>query len=198
LRFSRSLFTPSNPFDRAELRRRSRPQGPQQSFADEFLFHFQGNHENLIEKARLLPARTRLTKADKKISRRPRRSILGRRRIEPDTSPSPSYDREALNCASFSKTGRTVESKTALAVFAASRKESSAMTIIEIRPHPWGWKVFEMPGVEPVFSDTRQAISYATERFQFFRSAEIRVINSAGQVEQIVIQAAESDKALFV
>lgn len=55
-----------------------------------------------------------------------------------------------------------------------------------------------MPGVEPVFSDTREAISYATERFQFFRSAEIRVMNSAGQVEQIVIQAAESDKGLLV
>jgi hypothetical protein len=26
-----------------------------------------------------------------------------------------------------------------------------AMTVIEIRPHPWGWKVFEAPGVEPVF-----------------------------------------------
>jgi hypothetical protein len=72
------------------------------------------------------------------------------------------------------------------------------MTSIEIRPHPWGWKVFEMPGVEPVFSDTQQAISYATERFQFFRSAEIRVMNSAGQVEQIVIQAAERDKGLLV
>ena len=72
------------------------------------------------------------------------------------------------------------------------------MTLIEIRPHRWGWKVFESPGVEPVFSDTRQAISYATERFQFFQSAEIRVMNSAGQVKQIVIQAAESDKGLLV
>jgi hypothetical protein len=25
------------------------------------------------------------------------------------------------------------------------------MTVLEIRPHPWGWKVFESPGVEPVF-----------------------------------------------
>jgi hypothetical protein len=25
------------------------------------------------------------------------------------------------------------------------------MTVIEIRPHRWGWKVFETPGVEPVF-----------------------------------------------
>jgi hypothetical protein len=72
------------------------------------------------------------------------------------------------------------------------------VTIIEIRPHPLGLKVLEMPGVEPVFSDTRRAISCATERFQFFRSAEIRVMNSAGQVEQIVIQAAERDKGLLV
>jgi hypothetical protein len=26
-----------------------------------------------------------------------------------------------------------------------------AMTLIEVRPHRWGWKVFEAPGVEPVF-----------------------------------------------
>jgi hypothetical protein len=25
------------------------------------------------------------------------------------------------------------------------------MTVIEIRPHRWGWKVFEAPGVEPAF-----------------------------------------------
>jgi hypothetical protein len=25
------------------------------------------------------------------------------------------------------------------------------MTVIEIKPHRWGWKVFEAPGVEPVF-----------------------------------------------
>ncbi len=25
------------------------------------------------------------------------------------------------------------------------------MTLIEIKPHRWGWKVLEAPGVEPVF-----------------------------------------------
>jgi hypothetical protein len=25
------------------------------------------------------------------------------------------------------------------------------MTVIEIRPHRWGWKAFEATGVEPVF-----------------------------------------------
>jgi hypothetical protein len=29
------------------------------------------------------------------------------------------------------------------------------MTLIEIRPHRWGWKVFEAPGVEPVFPAIR-------------------------------------------
>jgi hypothetical protein len=24
------------------------------------------------------------------------------------------------------------------------------MAVIEVRPHRWGWKVFEAPGVEPV------------------------------------------------
>jgi hypothetical protein len=27
------------------------------------------------------------------------------------------------------------------------------MTLIEIKPHRWGWKVFEAPGVEPVFPE---------------------------------------------
>jgi hypothetical protein len=27
------------------------------------------------------------------------------------------------------------------------------MTLIEIRPHRWGWSVFEAPGVEPVFPE---------------------------------------------
>jgi hypothetical protein len=33
-----------------------------------------------------------------------------------------------------------------------------AVTIIEIRPHRWGWKVFEARGVEPVIPEKRQAI----------------------------------------
>jgi hypothetical protein len=36
------------------------------------------------------------------------------------------------------------------------------MIVIEIRPHPWGWKAFEAPGVEPVFLDQQDAIDYAT------------------------------------
>ena len=38
------------------------------------------------------------------------------------------------------------------------------MTIIEIRPHGNGWKVFEAPGVEPVFPKKEQAIGYAETR----------------------------------
>ena len=38
------------------------------------------------------------------------------------------------------------------------------MTVLEIRPHRWGWKVFESPGVEPVFPEKRQAIDYAETR----------------------------------
>jgi hypothetical protein len=33
------------------------------------------------------------------------------------------------------------------------------MTIIEIGSHRNGWKVFEAPGVEPVFPERRQAIN---------------------------------------
>jgi hypothetical protein len=59
------------------------------------------------------------------------------------------------------------------------------MTLIEIRLHRWGWKVFEAPGVEPVFSEKCDAISYAQER-ACFRSGEIRVLDSGGNVERVI------------
>jgi len=59
------------------------------------------------------------------------------------------------------------------------------MTLIEVRPHRWGWKVFEAPGVEPVFPEKRQAIDYAQCRASF-RSGEIRVLDSKGAVERII------------
>src|SRR5216110_1862110 len=49
------------------------------------------------------------------------------------------------------------------------------MKLIEIRPHRWGWKAFETPGVEPVFQKKDQAIDYAQGR-ACFRSGEIRVL----------------------
>jgi len=59
------------------------------------------------------------------------------------------------------------------------------MTVIEIRPHRWGWKVFEAPGVEPVFPEKDQAINYAENRASF-RSGEIRILNSSGNVERTI------------
>jgi hypothetical protein len=38
------------------------------------------------------------------------------------------------------------------------------MTVIEIRPYRNGWKVFEAPGVEPVFLEGDQAINYTENR----------------------------------
>jgi hypothetical protein len=49
----------------------------------------------------------------------------------------------------------------------------------------WGWKVFEAPGVEPVFPEKRQAISYAENRASF-RSGEIRILDSSGDLERII------------
>jgi hypothetical protein len=66
------------------------------------------------------------------------------------------------------------------------------MTLIEIRPHRWGWKVFEAPGVEPVFSEKRQAINYAQNRANF-RSGEIRIFDLRGNVER-TIPFAEADR----
>ena len=59
------------------------------------------------------------------------------------------------------------------------------MTVIEIRPHRWGWKAFESPGVEPVFPKKNQAIDYAQNR-AYFRSGEIRILNSNGKVERTI------------
>ena len=59
------------------------------------------------------------------------------------------------------------------------------MTVIEIRPDRRGWKVFEVPGVEPVFPEKDQAINYAQGRASF-RSGEIRILDSSGGVERII------------
>jgi len=38
-------------------------------------------------------------------------------------------------------------------LFSKETQTKLPMTVIEIRPHRWGWKVFEAPGVEPVFRE---------------------------------------------
>jgi hypothetical protein len=69
-----------------------------------------------------------------------------------------------------------------------------AMTVIEIRPRSWGWKVFEAPGVEPVFREKDQAIGYAETR-ACFRTGEIRVLDSTGKLER-TIAFSEADRKL--
>jgi Uncharacterized protein conserved in bacteria (DUF2188) len=59
------------------------------------------------------------------------------------------------------------------------------MTVIEIRPHRWGWKVFEAHGVEPVFPEKQDAIDYAQTR-ACFRSGEIQILDSTGNVERVI------------
>jgi hypothetical protein len=59
------------------------------------------------------------------------------------------------------------------------------MTVIEIKPHRWGWKAFEAFGVEPVFPAKDDAISYAQTRARF-RTGETRVLDSSGNVERTI------------
>ena len=68
------------------------------------------------------------------------------------------------------------------------------MTIIEIRPFRNGWSVFEAPGVEPVFLEKEDAISYAKDR-ACFRSGQIRILDLAGKVER-TIAFNETDRKL--
>jgi hypothetical protein len=59
------------------------------------------------------------------------------------------------------------------------------MTVIEISLHKWGWRVFECPGVEPVFPQKDQAIDHAQCRV-CFRFGEIRILDSNGAVERVI------------
>jgi hypothetical protein len=59
------------------------------------------------------------------------------------------------------------------------------MTLIEIRPYRNAWRVFEGPGVEPVFLAKDQAIDYAQQR-ACFRSGEIRVLDLSENVERVI------------
>jgi len=68
------------------------------------------------------------------------------------------------------------------------------MTVSEVKPHAWGWKVFESPGVEPVFPEKRQAIDYAETR-ACFRPGEIRALDSTGKLER-TIAFNETDRKL--
>jgi hypothetical protein len=68
------------------------------------------------------------------------------------------------------------------------------MTVIQIRPFRNGWKCFEAPGVEPVFLNQEHAIDYATGR-ACFRSGEIRILDSTGNVER-TIPFSEADRKL--
>jgi hypothetical protein len=68
------------------------------------------------------------------------------------------------------------------------------MTVIEIKPHRWGWRVFEAPGVEPVFAQKDQAIGYAETRACLQRG-EIRVLDASGNIER-AIAFNETDRKL--
>ncbi len=72
--------------------------------------------------------------------------------------------------------------------------DDAPVTIIEIRPFRNGWKCFEAPGVEPLFPEKNDAISYAQTR-ACFRSGEIRILDLSGAVTRI-IPFSETDRRL--
>ena len=71
------------------------------------------------------------------------------------------------------------------------------MTVIEITPHPWGWRVFEAPGVEPVFPEKDDAINYAQNRASF-RSGEIRILDSTGKLEGTIVFSEADRTQIFI
>ena len=68
------------------------------------------------------------------------------------------------------------------------------MTIIEIRAFRNGWQVYKGPGVQPVFLNQEQAITYAQGR-ACFRSGEIQVFGLSGDLER-TIPFTEADRKL--
>ena len=58
-------------------------------------------------------------------------------------------------------------------------------TIIEIREHFGGWKVFAEQGIEPYFTEREQAIHYAASRTAL-RRGEIRIVSAQGEVEETI------------
>ena len=65
-------------------------------------------------------------------------------------------------------------------------------TIIEIKPHFGGWKVFAEQGVEPYFSEREQAIHYAETRTRQ-RRGEIRILTEFGQIDETIAFDERSD-----
>jgi hypothetical protein len=47
------------------------------------------------------------------------------------------------------------------------------------------WQAYESAGVQPVFLNKEDAIDYATGR-ACFRSGEIRILDSSGNVERVI------------
>ncbi len=77
---------------------------------------------------------------------------------------------------------------------AGKRKALVVVTIIEIRPFRNGWQVYEYLGVQTVFLNQKQAITYAQGR-ACFRSGEIRVLAPSGNVQR-TIAFSEADRLL--
>lgn len=64
--------------------------------------------------------------------------------------------------------------------------ESIQLTVIEIRPHRWGWKAFEGPGAEPVFPGEKgqgDRLCPEPRMLPFRRDSDF---DSTGNVERII------------
>ena len=94
------------------------------------------------------------------VSNKPRRRVAGAGQ-PPGGEITPAPEQAAKPEAELPSVPYAPDAVSETGVLSFSR---TAMTIIEIRPHGNGWKVFEAPGVEPVFPQKNQAINYAQSR----------------------------------
>src|SRR5439155_11043291 len=91
------------------------------------------------------------------VSNKPRRRVAGAGQ-PPGGEITPAPEQAAKPEAELPSVPYAPDAVSETGVLSFSR---TAMTIIEITPHGNGWKVFEAPGVEPVFPQKNQAINYA-------------------------------------
>jgi hypothetical protein len=70
------------------------------------------------------------------------------------------------------------------------------MTIIEIRPFRNDWQVYESPGVQPVFSDQKQAIDYAKSRERDYNFARPKKSDPSAPRSQGRTREARSEHTL--
>jgi hypothetical protein len=74
-------------------------------------------------------------------------------------------------------------------------RRAVAITVVEIKPHRWYWKVFEVLGVEPVLPEKPLLVPYNSmwRRFAEFKSVADSVQTRSESFNLLLLEAQETD-----